>query len=52
MAYPDFSKDFHIACDASNTGLGEILFQKAKIRMQAILSKAERNCSTRERENV
>ena len=29
LVYPDFSKEFYIACDASSTGLGAVLLQKA-----------------------
>ena len=54
LVYPDFSKDFYIACDASNSGLGAVLLQKAKTRMRAVyftsrvLTPAEQNYSATE----
>ncbi len=32
LQYPDFSRPFHLACDASNTGVGGVLFQPAAER--------------------
>ena len=33
MAYPDFSKLFRVHCDASQTGLGTIFYQKQNDKM-------------------
>ena len=56
LVYPDFNKEFYIACDASGTGLGAVLLQKGKTRMRAVyyasrvLNSAEKNYSMTERE--
>lgn len=56
LVYPDFTKEFYIACDASSTGLGAVLLQKYQTRMRAVhyasrvLNSAERNYSTTEKE--
>ena len=56
LVYPDFTKEFYIACDTSSTGLGALLLQKAKTRARAVyyesrvLNNAKRNHSTTERE--
>ena len=36
LVYPDFTKEFYLACDASSTGLGAVLLQKHKCRMRVI----------------
>ena len=36
LVYPDFTKEFFLACDASSTGLGAVLLQKNKSRMRVI----------------
>ena len=56
LVYPDFSKEFYLATDASSTGLGAVLLQKHKHRMRVIsyasrvLSDTEKRYSTTERE--
>ena len=56
LVYPDFKKDFYLACDASNTGLGAVLLQKDKTRMRAVsyasrvLNSTEQRYSTTEKE--
>ena len=56
LVYPDFKKDFYLACDASGTGLGAVLLQKNKTRMRAVsyasrvLNNVEMKYSTTERE--
>ena len=56
LTYPDFTKEFFLACDASSTGLGAVLLQKGSCRMKAIsyasrvLNDTERRYSTTERE--
>ena len=49
IAFPDFTQPFFIHCDASNTGLGGVLYQKQEEKLRVIsfasrtLSPAERN---------
>ena len=58
LAYPDFSKPFFIATDASNVGIGAVIYQydnehnsKKYISFQArALTKSERNYSATKRE--
>ena len=56
LTYPDFSKEFYLACDASNTGLGAVLLQKGTKRLMPLsfasrsLNSAERKYSTTEKE--
>ena len=56
LVYPDFKKEFFLACDASGTGLGAVLLQKNKCRMRVItygsrvLNATEKNYSTTEKE--
>ena len=56
LVYPDFNKEFYIACDASGMGLGAVLLQKGKTRMRAVyyasrvLNSAKPNYSTTEKE--
>ena len=50
MAYPDFSLPFVVHCDASETGLGAVLYQEQDTRLRVIryacrtLTPAEKNC--------
>lgn len=57
LAQPDFKRKFHLQCDASNTGIGAVLFQKDdQDNEQPIyyysskLTTAEKNYSVTERE--
>ena len=56
LTYPDFGKQFLVASDASNVGVGAVLLQKGDKRLMPIsfasrvLSPAERNYSVTERE--
>ena len=56
LIYPDFTKEFLIACDASNVGVGAVLLQRGDKRLMPIsfasrvLNKAERNYSVTEKE--
>ena len=56
LTYPDFSKPFIIACDASDCGIGSVLLQKGERRLLPIayasktLSSTERRYSVTERE--
>ena len=49
IAFPDFKEPFFIHCDASNTGLGGVLYQKQEEKLRVIsfasrtLSPAEKN---------
>jgi len=57
LYHPDFTRTFHLACDASNVGVGAYLFQfddEGRQRIVAycsrILTKHERNYSTTKKE--
>ena len=58
LQYPNYKKEFFLETDASNVGLGCVLSQKddqtRKLRpisyASRVLNKAERNCSTTEKE--
>ena len=43
IAFPDFSEPFFIHCDASNTGLGGVLYQKQEENLR-VISFASRTC--------
>lgn len=57
LTQPDFTKTFHLQCDASNTGIGAVLFQvdensneKPLYYYSSKLTTSERNYSVTERE--
>lgn len=57
LAQPDFTRTFHLQCDASNSGIGAVLFQvddngeeKPLYYYSAKLTSAEKNYSVTERE--
>lgn len=57
LAQPDFKRTFHLQCDASNSGIGAVLFQiddndeeKPLYYYSAKLTSAEKNYSVTERE--
>ena len=58
LIYPDFSKLFYIACDASNVGLGAVLLQKGNGRLLPVayasrtLNQVERRYNVTERESL
>ena len=54
LQYPDYSRPFHVATDASNTGVGGVLFQPKKegeyitpYNIVAVCSKKLQSCQTR-----
>ena len=48
MAYPDFDLPFFITCDASNQGLGAILYQEQQ-GVNQVISYASRTLSDAEK---
>ena len=58
LTYPDYSKEFFLACDASDIGIGAVLLQKGKERLMPIafasrtLNRTERRYSVTERESL
>ena len=58
LFYPDFSKSFYIACDASNVGLGAVLLQKGNGSLLPVayasrtLNQVERRYSVTEHESL
>ena len=58
LTYSDYSKEFFLACDASDVGIGAVLLQKGKERLMPIayasrtLDPSERRYSVTERENL
>ena len=58
LTYPDYSKEFFLACDASDVGIGAVLLQKGKERLMPIayasrtLNPTERCYSVTERESL
>ena len=49
LVYPDFSKAFYISTDASNIGLGAILFQYDSNNLERVISYASRSLLPAER---
>ena len=58
LTYPDYSKEFFLACDASDVGIGAVLLQKGKERLMPIayasrtLNPTERRYSVTEIESL
>lgn len=49
MAYPDFSKEFSLHVDASQDGLGAVLYQQQTDRRQAVIAYASRSLTAAEK---